>query len=296
MAEGLLQCVELTLTAAVSRLEASGKSMTLKVTVTQPAGSVTVVASARAPHPHARQTGGQSVAHVGAGKLPAARGSLRRSSSSKPMATAASSPAAAPPVVVVPGGGSAAAARRSKKLQQLEHKWRARRLLALARIFYGKRLRAWVRARVAALRGRKAWDEHMAMAVAAKTAALEGSNPMLVDSGQLFTLGGQRKPSVFDFTEPTQGKRPSSLVEGLEAGRPPPPAEQAAWQHTLAESGFPVWQVADILEILRSIDDDTERAEFLAQVLVEGPWQDAERPARGSTSTEEHFPRADGLA
>ena len=63
-----------------------------------------------------------------------------------------------------------------------------------------------------------------------------------------------------------------------------------------AESGFPVWQVADILEILRSIDDDTERAEFLAQVLVEGPWQDAERPARGSTSTEEHFPRADGLA
>ena len=119
---------------------------------------------------------------------------------------------------------------------------------------------------------------------------------MLVDSGQLFTLGGQRKPSVFDFTEPTQGKRPSSLVEGLEAGRPPPPAEQAAWQHTLAESGFPVWQVADILEILRSIDDDTERAEFLAQVLVEGPWQDAERPARGSTSTEEHFPRADGLA
>ena len=143
-------------------------------------------------------------------------------------------------------------------------------------------------ARVAALRGRKAWDEHMAMAVAAKTAALEGSNPMLVDAGQLFTLGGQRKPSVFDFTEPTQGKRPSSLVEGLEAGRPPPPAEQAAWQHTLAESGFPVWQVADILEILRSIDDDTERAE--------GPWQDAERPARGSTSTEEHFPRADGLA
>ena len=31
-----------------------------------------------------------------------------------------------------------------------------------------------------------------------------------------------------------------------------------------------MWQVAHILEILRSIDDDTERAEFLAQVLVEG--------------------------
>ena len=55
---------------------------------------------------------------------------------------------------------------------------------------------------------------------------------------------------------------------------------------TLAESGFPVWQVADLLEILRNIDDDTERAEFLAQVLFEGPWRDAERPAQGSTSTE----------
>ena len=283
-----------TLAAAVSRLEASGKSMHIKITVTQPAGSVTVAASVRAPRPHANQSGGQSVARVVAGKVPAARGSSRRSSSSLPKAAAVPPPAAAKPPVAAKSG--AAAARRSKKLRQLEHKWRARRLVALARIFYGKRLRTWVRARVAALRGRKAWDEHMAMAAAAKAAALEGSNPMLVDSGQLFTLGGQRKPSVFDFTEPTQGKRPSSLVEGLEAGRPPPPAEQAAWQHTLAESGFPVWQVADLLEILRNIDDDTERAEFLAQVLFEGPWRDAERPARGSASTEEHFPRADGLA
>ena len=64
-------------------------------------------------------------------------------------------------------------------------------------------------------------------------------------------------------------------------GRRLPLAEQAAWQHTLAESGFPVWQVADILEILRGIDDDTERAEFLAQVLVEGPWQDGREARTG---------------
>ena len=31
-----------------------------------------------------------------------------------------------------------------------------------------------------------------------------------------------------------------------------------------------MWHVADPLEILRNIDDDIERTEFLAQVLFEG--------------------------
>jgi len=48
--------------------------------------------------------------------------------------------------------------------------------------------------------------------------------------------------------------------------------------------------VADLLDILRDIEDEAERAEFLAQTLVEGPTlatgMDVERPARGSTSTE----------
>ena len=176
MSDGFLECVESTLAAAVSRLEASGKSMHIKITVTQPAGSVTVAASVRAPRPHANQSGGQSVARVVAGKVPATRGSSRRSSSSMPKAAAVPPSAATkPPVVAKPSGDGAAAARRSKKLRQLEHKWRARRLVALARIFYGKRLRAWVRARVAALRGRKAWDAHVEAAAAAKAAVLEGS-------------------------------------------------------------------------------------------------------------------------
>ena len=103
------------------------------------------------------------------------------------------------------------------------------------------------------------------------------------------------------------GKRPASRVEGMGAGRPPPPAEQAAWQHTLVESGCLASQwdrwltlLARSIDILRDIEDEAERREFLAQTLVEGPTlatgMDVERPARGSTSTEGHFPRADGLA
>ena len=214
MSEGFLECVKLTLAEAVSRLEASGKSMHLKITVTQPAGSVTVAASAHPPHPHARQVGSQSVAHVGAGKLPAARGS-KRSSSSLPKAAAASLPAAAPPSVVAPGGGGATAARRSKKLQQLDRKWRARRLLALARIYYGGRLRAWVRARAASLRFRAVWDMNRDRAAAAKAAALEG-NPMLVDSGRPSASAMQQGSSSFlpsgqlpgDDLVLGQGKRP----------------------------------------------------------------------------------------
>ena len=45
--------------------------------------------------------------------------------------------------------------------------------------------------------------------------------------------------------------------------------QSLAWQHTWG-SDFPVWHVADPLEILRNIDDDIERTEFLAQVLFEG--------------------------
>lgn len=148
-------CLETALAAAVEKLAAQDRLTKVAITVQQPAGSVTVVAHARAPAKEVVASSQPRRHHNLDGERgPAAQRATRPQQSSH---SSSSPPAAAQlqrrllqgplPVVesLATGGVLHGATGRRKKRLQLERKWRVRRLLALARIIFGGTFCRWVR-------------------------------------------------------------------------------------------------------------------------------------------------------
>ena len=218
MLDGWQRCVEETLLAAVEQVTATERDITVKVTVAQPAGSVTVVASARAPRVLQASTGTLPfgcVVGAGSAGLPVgsrrSRGSSRRSPAAPQSAAwpSARAPSAAPPVpqpmaVDQEGGQRAESNRRAKRRLLLERRWRTRKLAALGRIYYSSSLRSFVRARrsrwAAAAAARRVVVA--AAPVVAAAAASGGSSTVVVR-----TPGVQPLPSAL-------GPRCASQLEG----------------------------------------------------------------------------------
>ena len=294
MGEALAECLEAALAATVAKLDTS-RLKKVEIVVSQPrgvpAGSVTIVAHARAPLAHVAMARKRDASLPQQDRAPQRpqRGSASQQQLQQPRQRREQQQ---PPRQE----RSSQASRVELKRLKLQSKWRVRRLVAFARIYLDGTFRRWLRlpreqreAHLLRTIGEQRFAQWQARHKTAPSAVVDTRMPS-PSPGQ--SVLGPRCASEMDSQSApgtSEGKRrarPPSKAAALEARRGPAlrgmrsmsDSEYEERSAAFVAGGMPSSDLQEALSILDAIEDQGERGEML-RVLLEDVPKDGAAPS-----------------